>query len=448
MTQIDQKSAVSRQVRIDLTELTAAHSVDNLLRFLRQAVVDVSEGALLAATYRFSEPAVQILSPQTLSKRDLDRIKSDMQGGLGDRATWGQESNYLAGEINGQLEEDYHFNTTAALKSGWAVQITVSGKPLGLLYLGELDTGKAAEGESLLRLFTQSFGELLKMLWELGQGEKLRYAALLAKSIDGIVMCDSEQKIRLLNRAAYRLLGLQEGGEFVGKPLDQLGREYLVRCVEEAEAQHLNEVNKVVTLQAGESRYLGVHTELLKDPAGREIGWMILLRDVTSNWQRDQMRSALTVASHEIKTPLNSISGAIDLLLEQDLGELNEKQHQCISIIKDDISRLNRLLSDILDLARIDEGVQFVNRRKQIALSYLVNKVVASFELLARTKNLQVHNCIPRKIPNFKGDRDRLQQVLANLLENAIKFSLPGGKIEIGAELKQSVLTCWVRDFG
>ncbi|RMF67180.1 MAG: ATP-binding protein [Calditrichaeota bacterium] len=55
---------------------------------------------------------------------------------------------------------------------------------------------------------------------------------------------------------------------------------------------------------------------------------------------------------------------------------------------------------------------------------------------------------MPRKIPNFKGDRDRLQQVLANLLENAIKFSLPGGKIEVGAELKQSVLTCWVRDFG
>ncbi|MFQ5770144.1 MAG: sensor histidine kinase, partial [bacterium] len=206
--------------------------------------------------------------------------------------------------------------------------------------------------------------------------------------------------------------------------------------------------NKVVKCSENNTKLIGVHLELIKNFRNIEIGWMIILRDVTKNWQSDQMRSALTIASHEIKTPLNSILGSIDLLLEKDFGDLNSKQQHCLNIVKDDINRLDRLLTDILDLSRFDEGIQFLDRRKEIALGLMVNKCIESFKLFANSKNIQIKNKIPKSLPTFKGHRDRLQQVLANLVENSIKYTLPGGKVTIGAELIDSNLKFWVKDTG
>ncbi len=187
---------------------------------------------------------------------------------------------------------------------------------------------------------------------------------------------------------------------------------------------------------------------MLKSDRNIEIGWMIILRDVTKNWQNDQMRSALSVASHEIKTPLGSILGAVDLLLEKDLGEINKQQRVCLNIIKDDIGSLNRLLTDILDLSRFDEGVQFLDRRKQIALGLMVNKVIEAFKQFAKSKNIKIENNIPKSIPTFNGHRDRLHQVLANIVENAIKYTMPGGRVTINAELIDSSLTISIQDTG
>jgi two-component system sensor histidine kinase ResE len=102
----------------------------------------------------------------------------------------------------------------------------------------------------------------------------------------------------------------------------------------------------------------------------------------------------------------------------------------------------------MLDLSRFDEGVQFLDRRKQVALSFLADKVIDTFRDFARSKQVKVINLVARNIPTFKGDRDRLQQVLSNLVENAIKYSLTGGSVAIQAELKNSVLKFWVEDNG
>jgi signal transduction histidine kinase len=135
-------------------------------------------------------------------------------------------------------------------------------------------------------------------------------------------------------------------------------------------------------------------------------------------------------------------------MLEQDLGQLNQNQQHCLNVIKDDTKRLNRLLKDMLDLSRFDEGVQFIDRRKQVSLGFLVAKVIETFRIFAKSKNISLNNCVPKSLPTFKGDRDRLQQVLSNLVENSIKYTLTGGSVEIGAELHGSILKCWVRDNG
>lgn len=278
--------------------------------------------------------------------------------------------------------------------------------------------------------------------------EKEKYELLASWTIDGLIFCDSEKKILFMNNSAKRLLGVEAEKSWIDNSLGDLKASFLIDYFEEAQKSNLHELNRVADLLNDHSKLVGVHLELLRNAKNQKVGWLFILRDVTRNWQSDQMRSALTVASHEIKTPLNSMLGAVDLLLEKDLGELNKKQHQCLDVIKDDIQRLNRLLEDILDLSRFDEGIQFLERRKQTSLIFLVKRVFDSFRSYAKSKDIQLINKIPKSIPTFKGDRDRLQQVFSNLVENGIKYSRSGGQISVHAKLEGSTIECCVKDKG
>jgi len=278
-------------------------------------------------------------------------------------------------------------------------------------------------------------------------GDKV-FESMLMKMFDGVILSDVEKRLLFINSAATKMLDLESESPCAGDPLSALGAGYLIDVLDQARKQNLHEVNKVIRDDRPATRLIGVHAELLKDVDNVEIGWMFILRDITMNWQVDQMRSSLTIASHEIRTPLNSILGSIQLLLERDLGELNHNQMHCLNIVRDDTCRLNRLLSDILDLSRFEEGVQFIDRRKEVGLTFLVNKVIDSFRAYAASRQITLQSFVPKTIPTFKGDRDRLQQVFSNLVENGIKYSLPGGCVEIHADLSGSLLTCWVKDRG
>ncbi len=278
--------------------------------------------------------------------------------------------------------------------------------------------------------------------------EKETYELLALRTLDGLILCDSNKKILFINNSAKRLIGVEVEKNWLENSLDDLNVSFFLELLREAQENNQNEVNRVVDFFEDHTKLLGVHLELLRNARNEQVGWLFILRDVTSNWQSDQMRSALTVASHEIKTPLNSMLGTMDLLLEKDFGDLNNKQQHCLAIVKDDIQRLNRLLKDILDLSRFDAGIQFLERRKQTSLMFLVNKVFDSFQSFAKSKNIQLKNRIPKSVPTFKADRDRLQQVLSNLVENAIKYSLPGNSVWVHAKLKGSIIECSVRDRG
>jgi len=278
--------------------------------------------------------------------------------------------------------------------------------------------------------------------------EKEKFELLASRTLDGILLCDSEKEILFINNSAKRILDLQFDKNWVGESLEDLKTPCLIDSLNDALKNNIHEINKVADLSANHTQLIGIHLELARNSRNEQVGWMFVMRDVTRNWQNEQMRSALTVASHEIKTPLNSMLSAVDLLLDLDLGNLNSKQNHCLTVVKDDIQRLNRLLADLLDLSRFDEGIQFLERRKQTSLEFLVNKVLDSFRAFAKSKKIRLENKVPKSIPTFKGDRDRLQQVLSNLVENGIKYSMPGGLLSVHAELQDSIIKCWVNDTG
>ncbi len=423
--------------------------ISEMFTMARKALVELGNSSICVATFDLSESDLQITSRQSLSREDLQCIKNTVRENLHRVSNNSSSLVNLPCAINGQSEERYNLYTAnCKILEHFVVPISIQNISLGLLYVGNYDESLNFKKVKILNKFSKYFSRALRHLWHFNIRQKEKFELMLSRVIDGVLLCDPNKNIKFINSSAKRILGLTDDKNWIGEPLINLNNKFLDEYLDEAKQEGIFELNKVAKKSEQKPQLLGVHIEMLKSDRNIEIGWMIILRDVTKNWQNDQMRSALSVASHEIKTPLGSILGAVDLLLEKDLGEINKQQRVCLNIIKDDIGSLNRLLTDILDLSRFDEGVQFLDRRKQIALGLMVNKVIEAFKQFAKSKNIKIENNIPKSIPTFNGHRDRLHQVLANIVENAIKYTMPGGRVTINAELIDSSLTISIQDTG
>ena len=444
MAEQDVKIVGKKEVAAVANVMNISELGDNLCAIARGAVVSYFDGQVCAATIQSEEDTVKVSTRIPISKKHRSEI-SEKLAAYNNSAPKAKED-FI---INGSTDSEYIFDSRKqSFADSTILPLTFQGMPLGVMVIGSLDPHIHVAEADILSLFNEELSQALHKFLGLSSRHLERYERMISRVMDGVILCDPEQNILFLNSSAATILKIDASKCWIGEHLSEIGAAYLNEFLEEAITQEINEVNKVVNSSKKKGTLIGVHTELLRSRDNQEIGWMFVLRDVTMNWQNDQMRSALTIASHELKTPLNSILSAVDLMLEQDLGQLNQNQQHCLNVIKDDTRRLNRLLADMLDLSRFDEGVQFIDRRKQVSLGFLVAKVIETFRIFGKSKNIELTNSVPKSLPTFKGDRDRLQQVLSNLVENSIKYTMTGGNVDIGAELHGSILKVWVNDNG
>jgi len=143
----------------------------------------------------------------------------------------------------------------------------------------------------------------------------------------------------------------------------------------------------------------------------------------------DQLKSTfVSIVSHELRTPMTSIKGYVENMLDGLTGYLTEKQFSYLGRVKYNVERLTRMINDLLDLSRIEAGrVELALR--PISLFDLVTEVLESLQALAREKSLILEVRHADLLPMIHGDRDKLHQVLTNLIQNAIKFTPQGGAI-------------------
>jgi signal transduction histidine kinase len=149
--------------------------------------------------------------------------------------------------------------------------------------------------------------------------------------------------------------------------------------------------------------------------------------------EMDRLKSAfVSMVSHELRTPMTSIKGYVDNLLDGVAGDLNEKHAYYLSRVKHNVERLTRMINDLLDLSRIEAGVVQL-QVGPVSIHDLVTDVVEGFRTIAREKSITVQARHEKALPTVPGDRDKLYQVLTNLIQNAIKFTPRGGDVRISA---------------
>ena len=259
---------------------------------------------------------------------------------------------------------------------------------------------------------------------------------------DGVLVADPYLQLVLMNGVAAQIFDL-ERPPLPGLPLAQLlpGNPMLDLLEETLRggAEAIEEVELVRRGREPARIYQALASPLVSE-GGRVQGVVAVLRDITAQKELERMKSNfLSVVSHELKTPLHSIKGFVEIILMGKTGSINELQRDFLDTVKQQTDNLQRQINDLLEFSRLESG-QAKLYVEEVDLTTLVARVLDKLSLLAQEAGLTLSSDLPERFSTVDGDRMRLEQVVTNLVENAIKFTPAGGKVAVaGADLGDEV---------
>lgn len=281
------------------------------------------------------------------------------------------------------------------------------------------------------------------------QVEMGRLEAILTSMAEGIAVTDRDGRVILFNPAAQQLFEMVPH-RVVGQPiLDICNQGEFCRLVEHITSMGENRDKatvREVDLDA-RGKKLKVTLAPLVDGDGHFAGVVMSVRDVTAEEEVDRMKTEfISTVSHELKTPLTSIKGSLQLIVDKSRG-FADVEKELLGVCLRNTERLIRLVNDILDIAKIESG------KMEFALAphspaELVEWSVRELEGFAREHGVTVVNEVSAHLPAIYGDGDRLGQVLTNLIANAVKFSPRGAVVTISAEQSDNFVAVSVMDRG
>ncbi len=296
---------------------------------------------------------------------------------------------------------------------------------------------------ALARTFNAMAEELRQKLAAVSE-ERSKIEAIISSMNDAVVAVDAEGTILLLNRASGELLGLPPDAR--GRRLGALlGQHPLCRWIEVTCARG-TDVEEELALDAPDERILEVHATPLRTPAGEAAGAVAVVRDVTDLRRAERLRRELTAnVSHELRTPLTSIKGFAETLLAGAMADEGTCR-RFLAIIDSEASRLMTLVDDLMALSRL-ESRAVAMEPAPVRLDELVLEAVGRMRPQAERRHiaLRAGGIAPAIVI---ADRDRILQVLTNLLDNAIKFTPGGGTVVVAAGIDGGDAVISVSDSG
>ena len=253
--------------------------------------------------------------------------------------------------------------------------------------------------------------------------ERNRLAAILETVADGLVIVDRSGRVVVLNRAAERLLGI--GAEqATGEPFITVARDYeLATLLARPEGG-----SQVIELGRPRRQVRAV-TAAIPGPEAQRV---LLLQDVTELRRLESVRRDFVAnVSHELRTPIAAIKAVVETL---EAGALEDPPaaRAFLRRLDDEVDRLTQMVRELLELSRIESGQAEV-RPRPYPLATLLRGAVDRLRPLAERAGLELRLALPPELPDVMADPERIDQVLANLLHNAVKFTPPEGRVELRA---------------
>ena len=328
-----------------------------------------------------------------------------------------------------------------------------------LLNLVTAIAGQVAVAINNARLYEliRDQAERLGLMLRKEQVEASRSQAILEAVADGVLVTGADNHVSFVNSSITRVLGVEDT-QLLGKSLESFAGIFggssvewiktVRRWSEDPSTYQIGEMY-AEQLELENGRIVLIHLApviLIND----FLGTVSIFRDITREVEVDRLKSEfVATVSHELRTPMTAIKGYVDILTMGAAGALNENQMHFLEVVRNNIERLNILVSDLLDISRIESGrVQL--EQGHVNLYDIAEEVVA--EVLRRSQNeskpIALSLDAPKNLPPVKGDGARVRQIISNLVNNAFNYTPENGAILVNIHPTDSEIQVDVQDNG
>ncbi len=283
----------------------------------------------------------------------------------------------------------------------------------------------SSEIENLARMFNHMASELEEKMSEISK-EKNRIEAILESMVDGVIATDKNGRISLINPAAKEIFNIEQdikGKELISSLFSHRIDMYLEEALNSKES-----ISREIIYQNRDKKIIQATFIPLLDEEEEVNGGVIVLTDITELRKLETVRNDFVAnVSHELRTPLTSIVGYLDTLLESDI-ENPELRNKFLNIIKEETDRLSILIKDLLNLSQI-ESKSFDLKPENF--KDVFDKVYNLLKDSAEKKDININLDIEEGLPPVYMVKQQIEQVLINLIDNAVKYTSEGGEIDI-----------------
>jgi len=313
----------------------------------------------------------------------------------------------------------------------------------GILWLGYRQPHSFDLTErNLLRTLASQAAVLVENahLFATAEGGRRRLAAVLASTSDAVIVTDPTERILLVNRSAEKIFDL-DASRIGGRPVTSV-----IKVKELVSALTSNDEivrNLEVPTSDGKTYYASVSTIISND--GQIYGRVAVLHDITHLKEIDDMKSEfVATVSHDLRSPLTFMRGYATMLPM--VGELNEKQQDYADKILNGIDQMAQLVDDLLDLGRIEAGVDLA--QEEIVVESLLSDVATEYWQHAHLSGIKLQVEVAPGVSTVTGDTALIRQAITNLVGNGIKYAPDSGLMTLRAEQTNGEVVISVKDNG
>lgn len=304
------------------------------------------------------------------------------------------------------------------------------------------------DGQDELKMLANTMNQMaatLRSRIEDLESEKGKISVILHQMNEGVIAIDRQKRVVLINPAAERIFA-SSASEAEGKGLIEVTRHPQIEKIVDDSLREQRTLSEEIRLSGGTKRTLRLSVVVLKGPS-REIGGILVFHDMTELRRLENVRREfVTNVSHELRTPLTSIKGFVETLLG---GAAKDPLagERFLRIISEETERLGRLVEDILTIGEIEQKITLM-KKDEIDLAAELALILESFRLRIEKSGIQVEDRTLGRSLIVPGDRDKIRQVFVNLLDNAVKFNKPEGRIVLSADPQPEGTTITIEDTG
>ncbi len=280
------------------------------------------------------------------------------------------------------------------------------------------------------------------------ENEKNKVAAVLENLTDGLLMLNQKGEIIMVNKRAEKMLQVKKE-KVVGRPPQDCDSQILAETAGLLKSWGTQQQKNELIVSRDQGVIFEISTADVLDVQNKFLGQLIVFRDITREKAIDRLKSEfVTIAAHQLRTPLSAVKWALNLVLEGDLGKVSKKQQGALQRGYESNERMIILINDLLNVSRIEEG-RFVYDLARHSFIDLIYEAIGNLQEFIKEKNINIDfDLSPDDKFEIAVDKEKMRLALQNLIENAVNYSPVGSTVRISLARDKNNLIFYIKDQG